>query len=210
MRIFDILSGQIQSVGLPLFAVSLAAIPRAETPLLLLMHWHGFRREGPLRRGQPFTEPVAVPSSALQLNTRWHALEHIETEVLDAAWQLGAWNLERDEKRACNTIGAPLSEAHACRQAFGEFPLAATHEPLVEEAPDRASLMQLAADVGYVCWQFRPVAGGIWEAREGDDTLDESGHRTPPCPVTPLAAKGSGQRGSHTTYRLGCINGLIY
>lgn len=208
MRIFDTLFSQIESIKLPLFAVSLSAIPRADTPVLLFLHWHGFRREGPRRPDATPGDPVAVPSSALQLNLRWLSLEHVEREVLDAAWQLGAWNLERDEKRACNTIGAPLSEAQACRQAFGDFPASPVSQALVAEAPDREALMHLAADVGYVSWQFRPVAGGVWPAAEGDDTLETGGRRTPPCPVRPLAPKGG--KASRTVYRLGCMNGLIY
>ncbi|MCX9155769.1 hypothetical protein OPU71_06470 [Niveibacterium sp. 24ML] len=209
MRIFDTLSAQIDSVGLPLFAVTLAAVPRADTPLLMFMHWHGFRREGPRRTADASREARPVASSALQINSRWQAIAHIESDVLDAAWQLGAWNLERDEKRACNTVGAPLSEALACRQAFGDYPAFDERETLLAEAPDRASLMQLAAEVGYVQWQFRPVAGGVWAASGGDDTLDASGHRAPPCPVSAESLAGGARRSRRTVYRLGAVHRLI-
>ncbi|GAA5176097.1 hypothetical protein GCM10025771_09940 [Niveibacterium umoris] len=209
MRIFDTLSAQIDSMGLPLFAVSVAAVARADTPLLMFMHWHGFRREGPRLAADASREPRPVASSALQINRRWGAISHIESDVLDAAWRLGAWNLERDEKRACNTIGAPLSEAQACRQAFGDYPTFDDRETLLAEAPERESLMQLAADVGYVLWQFRPVAGGVWDAHEGDDTLDASGHRAPPCPVVCESLAGGARRSRRTVYRLGAVHHLI-
>ncbi len=44
MNIHDKLSSQIACVGLPLFAVSLTAVPYANTPALLMLHWHGFRK----------------------------------------------------------------------------------------------------------------------------------------------------------------------
>lgn len=208
MSILDTVATQIRHMGLPLFAVSLSAIPCADTPLLLMLHWHGFRPAGPRRAAGPPREPVPVPASALQLAERWHDLATVERAVLDAAWQLGAWNLERDEKRACNTIGASPREALECRQAFGDFPPLREAEALIEEAPDRRDLMHLAAERGYVCWQFRPVSGGVWAAHEGDDTLDGEGRRAPPCPVVPLACKGG--KATRTVYRLGRVNRLIY
>ncbi len=208
MSIFDMVSAQIESMGMPLFAVSLSAIPCADTPLLLMCHWHGFRSEGQ-RRASTFSRmPVPVPASALQLNERWHTLAAVEYAVLEAAWRLGAWNLERDERRACNTVGASMREALECRQAFGDFPPMGDAPALVEEAPDRRDLLRLAAEVGYVCWQFRPVSGGVWEAREGDDTLHEDGRRAPPCPVLPVACKGG--KATRTVYRLGRVSRLIY
>lgn len=79
---------------------------------------------------------------------------------------------------------------------------------LVEEAPDRNDLLRLAAEVGYVCWQLRPIAGGVWEASEGDDTLQEDGRRAPPCPLLPVACKGG--KATRTVYRLGRVSRLIY
>ena len=127
---------QIDAVRLPLYAVTVTAVRRPDTPLLLMLHWHGFRRDeaagpAPARR-------CAVPGSAVQLNPRWRALEEVEGAMLDAAWQLGAWDLERSVRRGCNDVGASAREAHECRQAFGDNPLAPGSEAhLVAEAPDR-------------------------------------------------------------------------
>lgn len=207
MDIFERVATQIDSVGLPLFAVTLTALPRADTPALLMLHWHGFRREGPSRAGAPPPLSVAVPGSALQLNDRWPHLAELETAVLEAAWRLGAWKLERDERRACNTIGAGEREALECRQAFGDLPVWEGASPLIEDAPDRHSLMQAAARVGYVRWQFRPVSGGVWQSVEGDDTLEADGGRRPPCPVGPTPVTPG--RSRHTEYRFGRIERLI-
>lgn len=208
MQILDKITDQLSAVGLPLYAVTLTAIPRPDTPLLLLLHWHGFRRDDQSALPDHRFLLSPVPGSALQLNERWDSLDAVETSMLDAAWQLGAWDIEREEKRACNTLGASEREAYECRQAFGEHPLHPAQElHLVEEAPDREELLTLGVRVGYIRWQFRPTKGGIWESVAEDDTLSSEGTREPPCPVHPLAPKG-GKR-ARTVYRFGRINRII-
>lgn len=204
MDILTSIRDQIEAVRLPLYAVTVTAVRRPDTPLLLLLHWYGFRKmEGtqpPRRR--------AVPGSALQLNPRWLALEEIDSAMLDAAWQLGAWDMERSVRRGCNEVGASAREAHECRQAFGDNPLApSSEEHLVAEAPDRDELMQLAARRGYVRWLFRPVQAGLWRGIAEDDTLDAEGGRTPPCPVAPREL-GAPQRAPEV-YRLGRIRRIV-
>jgi hypothetical protein len=150
-----------------------------------------------------------VPGSALQINEPWRDVDVIEKALLDAAWQLGAWDVQREEHRACNFPGAPTHEAIACRQAFGDY---STHDRneahLLAEAPDREEMMNLAAAKGYLHWMFRPVGGGVWQATRDDDTLNEQGWRAPPCPITPLAPLHGG-RNARTVYRLGCVNSII-
>lgn len=205
MDVFGKIAAQMSAVGLPLYAVTLTAVPRADTPLLLILHWHGFRRETPAAPDRP--APVrAVPGSALQINERWQALETLDAAMLDAGWQLGAWEVEREERRACSWIGASEQEALECRQAFGEHPLAEDGLYLVAEAPDRPDLMQLGAAVGYVRWTFRPARGGLWRETADDDTLAPDGSRLPPCPVAPQAPRGG--RAARTRYLLGRVSRL--
>ncbi|OQS36959.1 diguanylate cyclase [Chromobacterium haemolyticum] len=207
MELFDTLSAQIRHMRLPLFAVSLSAVPFPDTPLLLMLHWHGFRRPEPARgqNGEPLLRQV--PASALQLTRRWGALSLIEEDILDAAWQLGAWNLLRDERRGCNTIGAAAGEELACRQAFGDLPPIAGQESVLAEAPDGPDLMRLASRRGYVSWQFRPVHGGLWRDLAEDDTLGEEGLRKPPCPLRPRACHGG--KATRTEYRFGRVERII-
>lgn len=206
MNIFERVAAQIDSVGLPLFGVTLTALPRTDTPVLLMLHWHGFRPEErwdgspPQRR-----DPVAVPGSTLQINERWRTFSELEQAVLDTAWQLGAWSLERHEHRGCNTAGAAQREALECRQAFGELP--DWSDAFVEAAPDRLDLMHTAAKLGYLHWHFRPVSGGMWRSADGDDTLRPDGGRTLPCPVIPAPLRGGSH--THTRYRLGRIERVI-
>lgn len=208
MDVFQKISGQIASVGLPLFAVTLTAVPRANTPVLLILHWHGFRRNPEEAAWPRRAPPEPVPGSTLQLNERWDELDALDGAMLDAAWQLGAWELEREERRACNTIGAAEREALECRQAFGENPLSPDSDAhLITEAPDRPDILRLGAAVGYVRWQFRPVRGGLWRPVAEDDSLAPDGGREPPCPVIPLEPVGT--RVSRVRYRLGRIDRLI-
>lgn len=208
MRILDKIFGQISAVRLPLYAVTLTAVPRQDTPLLLMLHWHGFGRDLALNLPEMFDDCQPVPGTALQINERWQSFDMVEVALLDAAWQLGAWDVEREERRGCNTIGASEQEALECQQAFGEHPTHATKALyMITDAPDRADLMNLGAHVGYIRWQFRPVMGGVWQQTAEDDTLELDGSRNPPCPVTPLPIRGG--KLTRTTYRLGKVSRVI-
>ncbi|MFN3544669.1 MAG: diguanylate cyclase [Thiobacillus sp.] len=207
MEILSRITAQIAAVRLPLYAVTVSAVPRPDTPVLLMLHWHGFRRDE-RDPASPAPAPRPVPGSALQLNLPWHRLEEIDRALLDAAWQLGAWDVERRAARACSHVGASAREALECRQAFGDNPFAPGDEAhLLAEAPDRADLMQLAALKGYVRWLFRPVRGGLWQEAAEDDTLAADGGRAPPCPVAPQAATGG--RNARTVYRLGRTSRIL-
>lgn len=200
MDLFDKLTSQIACVGLPLFAVSLTAVPRANTPVMLMLHWHGFRKNPDREHRLRNPQPVSVPGSALQINEPWNLVSALDHAMLDAAWRLGAWELERDEKRACNYIGASDMEATECRQAFASHAVP-VDDGWIAEAPDQDELMHLGARVGYLRWLFRPVQGGIWGAASHDDTLGDDGSREPPCPVAPREMVGT--RISRMKYRLG-------
>lgn len=200
MDIFNTIAGQMGAVRLPLFAVTLTALPRPDTPVLLMLHWHGFRRNE-ADAARPNGRLSAVPGSALQLNEHWRQLDTLDEAMLDAAWRLGAWELDREEKRGCNTVGASGREALECRQAFGDNLLTGNDQHLVADAPDRPEILALGAEVGYVRWQFRPVQGGVWKITAKDDTLNPDGAREPPCPVAAEAPVGT--RVSRTRYRLG-------
>ena len=209
--ILDIIRQQVDILRRPLAAVVLSTVPRRCSPSLLLLHWHGFaaeERQRPPHETRAERTVAPLPSSALQLNQPWTALEQLDNEMLDAAWQLGAWDLVREEHRACSVVGAPLREAIACRQAFGDNPFAPDDEVhLVAEAPDRGELRDAAARVGYVRWAFRPVAAGLWRAAGMDDSLLPDGRRLPPCPVAPRPSVGT--RVSRSLYQLGRIDRIV-
>lgn len=211
MQVFDRVMDQVQSVGLPVVAVSLTAVPRSNTPVLLMVHWHGFARPQTPRCGQfaaPAPASAGIPGSALQLSDTWQAMAHLDDAMLQAAWQLGAWDLVREERRGCNTAGASEREAFECRQAFAENPFDGPDEDyMLTEAPDREDLMQLGARVGYVRWQFRPIKNGLWSPTAADDTLMPDGSRALPCPV--VAKPAVGNRVSHTRYHLGHSSRIV-
>jgi len=209
MEIFDRIAQQIECVRLPLFAVTLTALPRANTPVLLVLHWHGFSPDPAAAadsRGAIAHKPV--PGSAQQLNPEWRSMTQLDQEMLDAAWQLGAWDLDREERRGANFAGASEREAMECRQAFAEPTFADAADPLLlVEAPDRLEMLRLGARLGYVQWRFRPVRGGVWRDTADDDTLAADGGRRPPCPVDVKAPVGT--RVSRTRYRLGRVNRIL-
>lgn len=40
MKVFATITDQLNAVRMPLFAVTLTAVPRLNTPVLLMLHWH--------------------------------------------------------------------------------------------------------------------------------------------------------------------------
>jgi len=208
MNIFETISGQARAMGVPLYAVTATAAARVGTPVLLILHWHGFLRETALSLPGASPPPRPVPGSALQLDGRWASFPDLEAALLDAAWRLGAWDVERVMRRPWWRLGAPAGEALACRRAFGDYPDApAGEEPVLLEAPDRDEMMALAARKGYVRWLFRPRLGGLWgQLGEEDATLDRGDGRAPPCPVPP---RGFTRAPSRQVYRLGRAARLI-
>lgn len=203
MEILERIEEQVATTGLPLFAITLAAVPCPDTPVILTLHWHGFIREKLADVEQ--AEPVSfapIPSSALQLNDRWRDLTAVDRAAMAAAWELGAWDVQRAERVGCLRPGAESRETLECLQAFGSFPFGVNGNQLVVcEAPDADDLLEVAARRGYLMWLFRPVRGGIWGEFADDATLSESGGRRPPCPHTPIPPVCEGNR--QTIYRFG-------
>src|SRR6186713_1770916 len=79
MDLLDRIETQLISNRLPLVAVTVAAVPYANTPVVLTLHWHGFVE---MRLADVTDANVIayqpVPSSALQLNDRWDQLGELE------------------------------------------------------------------------------------------------------------------------------------
>ena len=203
MEILERIRDQIAATGLPLFGITLAAVPCPDTPVILTLHWHAFIRERLAEVDVADTVSYTpVPSSALQLNDRWHDLVAVDRAAMEAAWELGAWDVARAERPACLRPGAPSTEALECLQAFGSFPFGGHgNQVVVAEAPDVDELVQLAAARGYLLWLFRPVDGGIWGEFAEDATLTSEGRRAPPCPYRPIPPTCDQRR--KTVYRFG-------
>lgn len=206
MQLLECIESQIHATKLPLVAITVAAVPCPDTPIIMTLHWHGFVREKLV--DDPSAEAVSytpLPSSALQLNDSWREIESLDRAALDAAWELGAWDVARAEAPSCMRPGAPSREAMDCLKAFGSFPWGVNgHDVVVADAPDADELVAVAAKRGYLMWLFRPVHGGIWQDVADDVTLKPDGKREPPCPVVPLPALGGKAR--RTVYRFGVSN----
>jgi hypothetical protein len=203
MELLEHIEEQIAASGLPLVGITLAAVPCPDTPLILTLHWHGFIREklADVEQAEAVSY-IPLPSSALQLNDRWHDLVAVDRAAMEAAWELGAWDVARAERKGCMRPGAPSTEALECLQAFGAFPFGINgNQVVVADAPDADELLQLAARRGYLMWLFRPVSGGIWAEVADDATLTSQGRRPPPCPHRPIPPRCDGNR--KTVYRFG-------
>jgi len=207
MQILDRIEDQIDSTGLPLVGITLAAIPWPDTPVILTLHWHGFIKEK--FADTEDAEAVSytpIPSSALQVNERWEDLVTVDVAAMEAAWELGAWDVARAERPACLRPGAAATEPLECLQAFGAFPYGVNgNQVVVADAPDVDDLIRLAAGRGYLMWLFRPVKGGIWADYADDATLASDGRRAPPCPHQPIPPTCTGKR--KTVYRFGVTAG---
>lgn len=205
MHLLDHIETQVISNRLPLVAVTVAAVPYANTPLVLQLHWHGFVET---RLAEVTDANVvayqAVPSSALQVNDRWDGLDELENEVLDVAWELGSWDLARVEAPPFVRPGATAQESLECMGAFGAIPVALDGQPpVVADVPDAEELIQAASRSGYVNYIFRPVRGGVWADVADDDTLESGGYRNPPCPYLAQPPVERPHRPRRVVYQLG-------
>jgi hypothetical protein len=203
MKILDRINDQIAATSLPLVGITLAAVPCPDTPVILTLHWHGFIKEklADVEEAEAVSY-TPIPSSALQLNERWKDLIAVDRAAMEAAWELGAWDVARAERPGCTRPGAGATEALECLQAFGSFPYGINgNQVVVADTPDADELLQLAAGRGYLMWLFRPVKGGIWAEYADDATLTTDGCRHPPCPHRPVPPTCDGKR--RTVYRFG-------
>lgn len=212
MQLLDRIETQLISNRLPLVAVTVAAVPYANTPVVLTLHWHGFvetRLADVADAGVVGYQPV--PSSALQVNDRWDQFDELEHEVLDVAWELGSWDLARTEALPFVRAGAAEQESLECMGAFGSMPVCIDGQtPIVAEVPDSSDLIEAASRTGYVQWLFRPVRGGVWADVADDVTLQEGGYRNPPCPVLSAPPRGSRVRGARrVVYQFGRCPSLV-
>ncbi|HEX7952878.1 MAG TPA: diguanylate cyclase, partial [Burkholderiales bacterium] len=102
MNLLETITEQISAQSLPLFAVTVAAVPCPDTPVILTLHWHGFIEEKIIELED--AEPVAftpIPSLALQVNHRWSDLTTLDRAAMEAGWELGAWDVARAERAGC-------------------------------------------------------------------------------------------------------------
>ena len=203
MNLLETITEHMSAKPLPLVAVTVAAVPCPDTPVILTLHWHGFVEEKIVECEEAATVGYKpIPSSALQVNGRWSDLAMLDRAAMEAGWELGAWDVARAERAGCTRPGADSREALECLQAFGSFPYGFNEFPVVEvEAPDAAELVTLAARRGYLMWMFRPVYRGIWAEFADDATLYANGTRTPPCPIMSVPPIGKGS--NKTVYRFG-------
>ncbi len=206
MHLLDRIETQLISNRLPLVAITVAAVPYANTPVVLTLHWHGFvemRLAASSEANVVGYQPV--PSSALQINDRWDGFSQLENEVLDVAWELGSWDLARMEALPFVRPGATEQESLECMGAFGSLPLQIDGQPpVVAEVPDAEDLIATASRSGYVQWLFRPVRGGVWAEVAEDATLMDGGYRNPPCPVLPSPTRiGRNRRPRKVVYQFG-------
>lgn len=197
----EIIEDQLIANRLELAAVTIAATPYVDTPVVISLHWHGFVESKLAPESQAVTlQPV--PSSALQVNTRWDSFAALERDALESAWELGAWNVMRDAARAHARPGAASQERIDCMTAFGVPPHQLDGEPvMVSEVRDAEELVNAAGHAGYVRWQFRPVWCGMWREVACDATLEEGGYRNPVCPVS-VQPYAPGRQG-RVVYQLG-------
>ena len=205
MQLLDRIETQLVSNRLPLVAITVAAVPYANTPVVLTLHWHGFVET---RLAQVSDANVVayqpVPSSALQINERWDGIAQLENEVLDVAWELGSWDLARMEAPPFVRPGGTEQESLECMGAFGSLPLQIDGQsPVVAEVPDANELIEAASRTGYVHWLFRPVHGGVWAEVAEDATLEQGGYRNPPCPYLAAPTRPQRRRSRKVVYQFG-------
>jgi len=208
MQILETIQAHVAAMRLPLYAVTLSAVAKSKTPVMLILHWHGFRRQSTLQLEGVEIPLRSVAGSALQIDTPWQEVETWDEAMLEAAWRLGAWDLERETHRPWWRLNAPIEETVACHRAFGDYREGEGEQHVMVSSPDQAQLLELAAMRGYIRWLFRPRRHGIWKDIEDDDvTRDVGDERSTPCPVK--AAPFDRHRPGRRVYRLGRAGSIL-
>ena len=192
MELIERIEQQMAATQLPLFAITLAAVPCPDTPVILTLHWHAFVRERLADiEGADTVAYKPVPSSALQLNERWEDVLTVDRAALEAAWELGAWDVARAERPSVTRPEPSRAKRSSVCRPSVRFPSAWTAtKSWCRMRPIPTSLLNVAARRGYLMWMFRPVHGGIWKDVADDATLRADGTREPPCPVEPVRPAG--------------------
>jgi hypothetical protein len=109
--VLERIEDQISATGLPLLASSGGV--RTRTPVILTLHWHAFIREKLLRPGRRAGIVHTRAQFCMQLNERWRDLVAIDRAAMEAAWELGAWDVAR--RAGARLAGASSGEAlNAC------------------------------------------------------------------------------------------------
>jgi hypothetical protein len=185
--ILEVIEDQLVANRLPLTGVTIAALPFPNTPAVVSLHWHAFvENAAPPDRAALLYQ--SVPSSALQINIRWDQFEDLEVDVLEASWELGAWDLRRIEAPGCERSRSPARAYTEMQTSFGVSPQAIDGERVfVADVPDADELVGAAARAGYVHWEFRPTWCGLWKDLAADVTLEKGGYRNPLCPLAARA-----------------------
>ena len=118
MRILERIEGQLASTNLPLVAITLAAVPCPDTPVILTLHWHGFIREKLVDIEE--AEAVSytpIPSSALQVNDRWRSLVAGDMAAMEAE-EVGCVGRESRERPGWHAARRVVERGAECLQAF--------------------------------------------------------------------------------------------
>jgi len=185
--ILDVIEDQLVANRLPLAGVTIAALPFPNTPAVVSLHWHAFvEKASTPDRAAPLYQ--CVPSSALQINIRWDQFQDLEADVLEASWELGAWDLRRIEAPGCGRARSPARAYTEMQTSFGVSAQVIDGERVfIAEVPDAEELVGAAARAGYVHWEFRPTWCGLWKDLAADVTLEKGGYRNPRCPLSGCA-----------------------
>ena len=211
MQLLDCIETQLISNRLPLVGVSVAAVPYANTPVVLTLHWHGFvetRLADVTDANVVAYQPV--PSSALQVNDRWDRFEELEHAVLDVAWELGLVGPRAARGAALRPPRrAPRRSRSSAWAPSATLPVAIEGQPpVVAEVPDGEELIDAAGRAGYVQWLFRPVRGGVW-AEVAEDVTLAGGRLSQPAVPAPGGPDAARPRRRRVVYQFGRSDGLV-
>jgi len=185
-----------------------AAVPYANTPFVLTLHWHGFvetRLADVSDANVVAYQPV--PSSALQVNDAGTASRSWSTRF--STWRgAGLVGPRAPGGAAVHPAGVPSAqESLEAWAPSATFPSHRGAAAIVAEVPDSEELIDAAGRSGYVQWMFRPVRGGVWAEVADDATLETGGYRNPPCPHLAQPTKPGTSR--RVVYQFGRSDRLV-
>jgi hypothetical protein len=176
--------------GAPIRTVSISA-PMSSRVGVMVLRW-GMADEPytPTKLGVKVGGASSPPDTVLEV-------EASESEILDAAWRLGAWDVARYRIAPLPPAEDPMEPKWGITADFCgcpyEFPTIGgeVHPGAVKTFRARG-LIRAAAGAGYQSWRFKPVAYASRVYKPGwikaDASLAADGTRDGRCPLKPFPA----------------------
>ena len=124
---------------------------------------------------------MSTPADSTILIEHYDGYKNLEDQLMQSAWELGAWDISRLEKAPLPDAAEILSPSYGIAQSFGINPYTIDGSPMQLGENTDLETIENAANHGYITWRFVPMATAKPEririALTKDKTIKTNGTR---------------------------------